>query len=171
MRRFVYFVENPIQALLSCDPRSAPEAGMPTKQSGAPCWLPAWLPPCRNAPADVLRWAVADAVMCTHVHPEAADAAIVQAAAVGLLAKPGESLLLLLGGGTAACPRLLLRLLPAADPLSSCPTCYCCPSTCLPACLPPCRCHRACAGVAARAHSTPAAAGGHGGHAAAPGSD
>ncbi|EFN53193.1 hypothetical protein CHLNCDRAFT_137020 [Chlorella variabilis] len=43
----------------------------------------------RNAPADVLRWAVADAVMCTHVHPEAADAAIVQAAAVGLLAKPG----------------------------------------------------------------------------------
>lgn len=43
----------------------------------------------RNAPPEVLRGAVTAALLATHVHPEAVDAATVQAAAVGLLAKSG----------------------------------------------------------------------------------
>lgn len=50
-----------------------------------------------NAPPEVLREAVAAALLCTHVHPEAVDAATVQAAAVGLLAKSGAGP----GGGLA----------------------------------------------------------------------
>jgi poly(ADP-ribose) glycohydrolase ARH3 len=40
----------------------------------------------RNAPDDVLYRAVVDALLCTHVHPEAVDGAFVQAKAVALLA-------------------------------------------------------------------------------------
>lgn len=54
-----------------------------------PCLPPALTPPRRNAEADVLRRAVHDAVMCTHLHPQAVDAATIQAAAVGMLAKAG----------------------------------------------------------------------------------
>jgi poly(ADP-ribose) glycohydrolase ARH3 len=40
----------------------------------------------RRAPDDLLRQAVADALLCTHVHPEAIDGAFVQAKAVALAA-------------------------------------------------------------------------------------
>lgn len=48
-------------------------------------------PPCRNAPAAVLRAAVRHAVICTHDNAEAIDAATVQAAAVALLCKSGAA--------------------------------------------------------------------------------
>ena len=47
----------------------------------------------RHSPDDVLRKAVEDAIVCTHVHPEAIDGAVVQAKAVALaatMAKPGD---------------------------------------------------------------------------------
>lgn len=40
----------------------------------------------RNAPDKVLRHAVEDAILCTHVHPERIDGALVQAKAVALVA-------------------------------------------------------------------------------------
>ncbi|MFZ5832884.1 MAG: ADP-ribosylglycohydrolase family protein [Planctomycetota bacterium] len=40
----------------------------------------------RHASSDVLQQAVVDAILCTHVHPEAVDAAFVQAKAVALAA-------------------------------------------------------------------------------------
>jgi poly(ADP-ribose) glycohydrolase ARH3 len=44
----------------------------------------------RHASADVLRQAVADAVLCTHVHPEGIDGAVVQAKAVALAATTSD---------------------------------------------------------------------------------
>lgn len=47
----------------------------------------------RHATAEVLREAVEDALVCTHVHPEGIDGAVVQARAVALAASmPSESL-------------------------------------------------------------------------------
>lgn len=40
----------------------------------------------RHAPDDALRRAVEDAIVCTHVHPEAVDGALVQAKAVAIVA-------------------------------------------------------------------------------------
>ena len=51
---------------------------------------------CRNADSKLLRQAVADALLCTHVHPEGIEGAFVQAAAVAALSNtptPGKSVL------------------------------------------------------------------------------
>jgi len=46
----------------------------------------------RNKDDDELRTAVYDAIMCTHVHPEGVDGAVVQAKAVGILANTKDPL-------------------------------------------------------------------------------
>ena len=42
---------------------------------------------CRNADSSLLQQAVKDALLCTHVHPEGIEGAVIQAAAVAALSK------------------------------------------------------------------------------------